>query len=84
MNLIVFQECCLDLLESLRRVDKVLEPGVSLILGNDTIELFFILNEGAMNSFIKVETHYALEIYLSIMKHRTKLELDRYLTYRME
>jgi hypothetical protein len=55
-----------------------------LILGNDTIELFFILNEGAMNGFIKVETHYALEIYLSIVKHRTKLELDRYLTYRME
>jgi hypothetical protein len=55
-----------------------------LILGNDTIELFFILNEGAMNSFIKVETHYALEVYLSIVKHWTKLELDRYLTYRME
>jgi hypothetical protein len=55
-----------------------------MILANDTIESMFILNVGAINSFIKVETQYALEVYLSIVKHWTKLELDRYLTYRME
>jgi hypothetical protein len=31
-----------------------------LILAKDMIESLFIFNVGAMNSFIKAETHYAL------------------------